>query len=106
MVRFKLMVRKAKKIMKTTTNRGEYRRARKAYLETKGEINCGYCKPNRGCNARYKRKKKFGGFSDENLRYPSWKDVSKNRKQWMKKPLKFETEQLKWRNSQYVTIYW
>jgi len=106
MVRFKLMVRKAKKIMKTTTNRGEYRRARKTYLETKGEINCGYCKPNRGCNARYKGKKKYGGFSYEKLKYPSWKDVSKNRKQWMKKPLKFKEEQLIWNGLKYVTIYW
>lgn len=106
MVRFKLMVRKAKKIMKTTTNRGEYNRARKAYLESKGEISCGYCKPNRGCNGRKKGKKSYGGFEDEKLKYPSWKLTSKCRKQWMKKPLKFKTKEIKRFNTKYVTIEW
>jgi hypothetical protein len=100
------MVRKARKIMKTTTNRGEYNRARRKYLEDKGELSCGFCRPNSGCNGRHKGKKGYGGRSDKRLKYPSWKLATKNRKQWMIKSLKFKKTQMKWYEFEYVTIEW
>ena len=82
---------KAKKIVDETTNRGEFNRAYKFYLEHKsGGINCSRCPYHRGEN----RTKYYGGFIHKSVTYPNWKMVSKNRKQWMKKPLKKETRDL------------
>ena len=39
-----------------------------------------------------------------NTKFPSWKLVSKNKKQWMKKPLKFKTKTSHSRT--YTTISW
>lgn len=96
------MVRKAKKVSKTTTNRGEFNRAYKANLEHCGKIHCSYCKYHRGEN----RKKWYGGFNHKSVNYPSWKLVSKNRKQWMKKPLIKRVEKSKYSNFEYVTFKW
>ena len=43
----------------------------------------------------------FKGFRKQKANFPNWKLVSKNRKQWMKKPLKFEKQhrgytEIKW----------
>lgn len=40
----------------------------------------------------------------EHRKFPSWKLVSKNRKQWMKKPLKYSKNKYNWRS--YVNISW
>lgn len=77
------MARKAKKISKTTTNRGEFNRAYRSHISKKHGL-CDFCRPNRGCN----RRKYYGGFTNENIKYPSWKLSTKNRKQWMNKSLK------------------
>ncbi|MFW6219950.1 MAG: hypothetical protein ACOC33_03845 [bacterium] len=78
---------KAKKVTKTTTNRGEFNRAYKKHLEhKKNGISCSYCKYHRGEN---KTTKHYGGWNDD-ITYPSWKLVSKNSKQWMKKPIKIK----------------
>jgi hypothetical protein len=99
------MARKAKKISKTTTNRGEFNRAYKAYLEHSGQIYCSYCKYHRGENSN---KKYYGGYRRMNghmkITYPSWKLVSKNRKQWMVKPMKIE-EDSRW-GKDYIDITW
>jgi len=84
---------KAKKIEQTSTNRGEFNRAYKHYLEKKGKIHCSYCPYNRGEND----KRKFYSFDTRqnghiNARYPNWKLVSKNKKQWMTKPIKEKTK--------------
>lgn len=77
---------KIKKIVDETTNRGEFNRAYKDYLERKGKIRCAYCKYHRNENNtdRY-----YGGTMQLvkgriDITYPNWKLVSKNRKQWMK----------------------
>jgi len=78
-------------IVKTTTNRSEFNRAYKRYLESGiGAIRCSYCPYHRGEN----RTKYYGGFIHKSVVHPNWKIVSKNRKQWMKKPLKKETRNL------------
>jgi hypothetical protein len=77
---------KSKKIVKTTTNRGEFNRAYKFYLEQKAKIHCSYCAYHRcenGCGT-----KMYGSLSGVSFRHPNWKLVSKQPKQWMKKPIK------------------
>jgi hypothetical protein len=82
-----------KKLVKTTTHRGEFNRAYKIYLEQKALIHCSYCPYHRHENdgRRY-----YGGYRRMNghlsIRFPNWKLVSKNRKQWMEKPIKIITE--------------
>lgn len=93
---------KAKIIEQTSTNRGEFNRAYKHYLEKKGKIHCSYCAYHRcenGCGT-----KMYGGFEDENIRHPNWKLVSKKPKQWMKKPIR-KIKTSGWRkNKTYVEI--
>lgn len=91
---------KAKKIQKTTTNRTEFNRAYKRYLEHTGKIRCSYCKYNRGEN---KTTRDYGGFDKDNLKKPNWKLVSKNRKQWMKKPIRCKNTGI--RNNYYEIIW-
>lgn len=87
----------SKILTQTTTNRGEFNRAYKAHLEHTGRIRCSYCGYHKNEN---NYDKWYGGIiyddmetcSDKrrgtNTRYPNWKLVSKNNKQWMKKPIK------------------
>ena len=84
---------KTKKIMDSTGNRKVFNRVYKRYLEHK-EIHCSYCKFHRGENDT---RKWYGGRENYDkkeikIRYPNWKLVSKNRKQWMKKPMVVEKE--------------
>ena len=75
---------KVKKIVENTTNSSEFNRAYKRYLEHRPNgIHCSYCKYHRNEN---RTTKYYGGINE--IRYPNWKLVSKNRKQWMKKPVK------------------
>ena len=92
---------KSKIISKTTTNRGEFNRAYKIYLEQKCRIHCSYCGYHHNENAD--GKKWYGGYvyddmeicrgkrKGTNTRFPNWKLVSKNPRQWMKKPTKINT---------------
>lgn len=66
-----------------TNNRTYYNKLRKFYLEVDGEIRCSFCKYNGGENST---KNWYGGFKEDAIKYPNWKLVSKNKKQWMKKP--------------------
>jgi hypothetical protein len=95
------MVKQSKKIVKTTINRSEFNRAYKAYLENTGKIYCSRCPYHGGEN--FHKKKWYGGFKE--IRYPNWKLVSKNRKQWIKKTLKFE-ERISRFNGKYIDITW
>jgi hypothetical protein len=82
---------KKKKTLETTDNSTVYRHTLRNYLYNYGV--CDYCKPHRGCN----RRNHYGGFAHKKLKYPSWKLVSKNRKQWMDKPTKKLRRELYWR---------
>lgn len=78
---------KSKKIVDETTNRGEFNRAYKFHQEQLGKLRCSYCKYHRGENCKNKYYGSFDKFDDnKDIRHPSWKIVSKNRKQWMGKP--------------------
>jgi hypothetical protein len=68
---------------KTTTNRSVYNKLRKRYLEGR-YINCSYCKYHKGENITHNF---YGGFVGGKIKYPSWKLVTKNRKQWMDKKI-------------------
>lgn len=99
---------KAKKIVGSTTNRREFNCAYKSYLEhKKNGIHCSYCRYHRGEN---KTTKWYGGFTDdenEKIRYPNWKLVSKNRKQWMKKETKVSKEKSTRLSKRfYINITW
>lgn len=99
---------KAKKIVDNTTNRSEFNRAYKIYLEhRKNGIHCSFCKYHRGEN---RTTKWYGGFIDdkkEKIRYPNWKLVSKNRKQWMEKQTKISKEKLtRLSKREYIDITW
>ena len=94
--------------LKTTTNRGEFNRAYKKYLEvSKGEIHCSYCRYHRGEN---KTSNYYGGYERTNghmsITFPNWKLVSKNRKQWMKKSIKINEEICRWSKRRYIDITW
>lgn len=95
---------KVKKIIDQTSNRGEFNRAYKRYLESKGKIRCGYCK----CHSNENNNNKwYGGIKGGDIRYPNWKLVSKNRKQWMKKPISFNEDYHHFFNKRtYIDITW
>ena len=92
---------KSKKIAESTTNRGEFNRAYKVCLEQKGKIRCSYCKYHDNENSTDKG---YGGYNDKGITYPNWKLVSKNKKQWMKKPIKIIVDTNNWRKSEYTEI--
>jgi hypothetical protein len=93
---------KAKIISETTTNRYEFNRAYKHTLERSGKIRCSYCKYHD--NENYEGKC-YGGYAcDNNIKYPNWKLVSKNPKQWMKKPIKIVKTQGRWCSDIYTEL--
>lgn len=96
---------KAKKISDETTNRGEFNRAYKRYLEGR-EISCSYCRYHRGENG--KGRNYYGGYEKFNgtmhIKYPNWKLTSKNSKQWMEKSMKIVTKSV--HNRTYIDFKW
>lgn len=95
---------KAKKIMDETTNRYEYNRVRKRYFEGQREIDCSWCRYHLGDNLDHKLYGDYGNHRDDRLRIPNWKLVSKNKKQWMKKPIFFKKKE--YRFGIYIKIVW
>jgi len=100
---------KVKKIVDNTTNRGEFNRAYKQYLERTGNIRCSYCRYHTNDNG--KNRGYYGGFSEkrtrhETIRYPNWKLVSRNRKQWGDKQLVFTTTKQRFGYRDYIDITW
>lgn len=82
---------KNKEILEKTSNRKVFNYAYKEHLERKGKIRCSYCRYNKGENSTQDW---YGGHwnnkkNDYKIKHPSWKLVSKNRKQWMEKPIKY-----------------
>ena len=99
-----------KLISKTTTNRGEFNRAYKDYLahRSRNGISCSYCKYHRNENGAG-RKYYIGHYRMNghlNMTYPNWKLVSKNPKQWIKKPIKFNTRYYGGYQHIYIDIIW
>lgn len=83
---------KIKKTLNETTSRSEYNKVYKRYLENSGKIHCSFCSYHRGENDTRKWYGSTRFWSEDGeksrVKYPSWKLVSKNRKQWMKKELR------------------
>ena len=80
-----------KNIMDTTDNNSIYNKTRKEYLERKGLIHCSWCAYHHGEN---EDNKYYGtlvhnwrDLKSKGIRYPNWKLISRNEKQWMEKPL-------------------
>ena len=74
-----------------TTNRKYYNKLRKLNLANCGDIHCPICRYHLGENSTLS----FYNIDSNGTRtnkYPSWKLVTKNRKQWMKKPYHFEED--------------
>ena len=81
---------KVKKVVKTTTNRMVFNRVYKVYLEDKCRIHCSYCGYHKYENYTGKH---YGGYKElGGVKYPNWKLISKNRKQWMKNKIETYTE--------------
>lgn len=89
--------------MDITTNRGEFNRAYKASLQKKSKIHCSYCGYH--SNENYEGKH-YGGIVMNDLIMPSWKLVSKNRKQWMNKPIKKNIRRYGGNTYTYIDITW
>ena len=101
---------KNKENMDTTSNRGVYNKTRKLHLERTGKIYCARC-PYHGIENNTKKWYGSRGIwrcnistsltlykieDSPRVRHPNWKLVSKNRKQWMKKPVKVKKRNLKY----------
>lgn len=89
---------KSKKIMKSTINNSEYNKIRKIFLERNGQIKCSFCNYHNGENYNGKYYGTIGVWKwnipnvgdrpyIKRVRYPNWKLVTKNKKQWMKKKM-------------------
>jgi len=99
-------------LLKSTTSRKLFNRAYKLHLEQRGKIHCSLCGYNRGENDE---RKWYGyyDYDDMNIcrgkkgthtRYPNWKLVSKNRKQWMKKPIRIVEDKHHYVSSKVVYV--
>jgi len=98
---------KSKILEKTTTSRSEFNRVHKFRLESECEIHCGHCPYHDGEN--YDKNYYGEMYSPNNkvphLRHPNWKLVSKNEKQWMKKPINIiENTSINWRGEKITHI--
>jgi hypothetical protein len=77
-----------------TNNRAYFNKLHKLALEQRGEIRCSYCGYHGGENSTTDW---YVIHPNGSGRHPSWKLVSKNRKQWMKKPYHIEEDfDLEW----------
>jgi hypothetical protein len=92
---------KVKRITEETTNRGEYNRAYKRYLNHEGLIHCDRCGYHKHENYTGKW---YGGYILDKVKQPSWKLVSKHPKQWMDKPTKTIIKTNGWLKLQYVSV--
>jgi len=84
---------------KTTSNRYVYNRLRKQRLAS-----CSFCK----WHGNFYRMSENDDWETYwlNGKKPSWKLVSKNKKQWMKKPLKIKTNPNAWKEKYRHKITW
>ena len=75
--------------MDTTSNPSVYKKARRQIV-----LGCAHCRAHRGCNNHVwyglvKSAKIEEEFNLKKIKHPSWKIISKNKKQWMNKPSSF-----------------
>ena len=82
--------------LKATTNRSVYNKLYKHYLEHNGKIMCSRCRYHKGENDTNKwygehPDYKHSKYTEIITKYPNWKLISKNRKQWMSKKYKLKS---------------
>jgi hypothetical protein len=99
---------KNKEILESTSNRKVFNNTHKIHLQRTGKIRCQYCHYHKGDNDTQNW---YGGYWDDKtnghiIKHPSWKLVSKNRKQWMKKPINFKHKKSQYNNRHYIEINW
>lgn len=86
--------------LNTTTNNYVYNRLYKQHLEATGKIRCSWCVFH-GSNSENDSWEFYGQYSYQRpTSFPNWKLVSKNRKQWMKKPMKKVIHRRWWTKNQ------
>ena len=96
------MTNYSKKDYDWTINRPYYNKLRKRQLEHVGDIRCSFCGYHRGENSKFKY---YSINADGEGKHPSWKLVTKNRKQWMEKPYHLEEDfDLEWSSWEGNTI--
>ena len=92
--------------MDTTVNNSVYRKARKKFLEHNGKLKCSLCKYHLGDNSDYKYYGTTRSWTgNDKIRFPSWKLVSKNKKQWESKPSSFKIIEKRDYNSNFKYSY-
>lgn len=88
-------------------NRSTYNKLRKKNLAEQCDIRCSYCGWNSGENSSDKW---YGSRAHKSpkkeIRFPSWKLATKNRKQWQEKPKSYRLEERanRWTNNPYIWI--
>ena len=98
---------KKRDLLEKTTNRKVFNQLYKLKLEATSKIRCTFCRYHKYENSTNNY---YGGHWDDktdnyNIKHPSWKLVSKNRKQWMKKPIK-PHYRLSYGENYYIDINW
>lgn len=86
-----------------TTNSKVYNILYKQHLANKGKIKCTFCKFHKSEN---NTENLYGGWLNNKLKFPSWKLVSKNKKQYEFKKLKYNITTNKHIKKRYVKIKW
>lgn len=91
------------------TDRSSYNKLRKKFLSEQCDIRCSYCGWNSGENSSdkwYGSSKTLDENPPENMKFPSWKLATKNRKQWQEKPksYKIEKKPSRWGNFYYYEV--
>ena len=81
---------------------GYQKKKYKSDLEKASKIKCSFCKYNRCENQKYKS---YGGY-DEELKWPNWKLVSKNKRQWNDKPIKISYSTSRYSSKNWLEIKW
>lgn len=99
---------KAQKEYVETSNRWVYNRSRKEVLERHGKIRCSICRYNdneNGSSKWYGEIEYPGRPNKDSKRFPNWKLVSKNRKQWQTKRVRKESYSTVTTNRRWWTGY-
>jgi hypothetical protein len=72
-------------VVKSTKNRSEFNKSYKKFLQRTGKIKCSFCPYHSNDN---RDNVDYTYVSDSKIKFPNWKLISKNPKQWMVKTLK------------------
>ena len=83
----------------------QYNSTYKHYLEGVARIHCAHCSYHQDENYDGGYYGEYYSYQNKKsmMKYPNWKLVSKNQKQWMKKPIKIIiTSRINWNGEEYT----